>query len=177
MGRDADDGLEEAITVETRRLLELAAPLCRRHRARLPTPRIRFDLRGLAAGQVRWSGQSAEIRFNLDIARRQRDAFIAGTVPHEVAHVLTVACHGRTAPHGREWRAMMQYLGVARPQRCHDYAVDETTVRRQRRWRYHCGCREHLLSTTRHNRARRGAGGYLCRSCGWPLRPHDGDGD
>jgi SprT protein len=168
--KPAEEGLEAAICRRTRELLAAAAPLCRRHRVRVPDPDIRFDLRGLAAGQVRWNSAQVEVRYNLAIARRHRSDFLARTVTHEVAHVLTVACHGRTAPHGAEWQAMMRFLGVANPDRCHDYAVDEGTVRRQRRWPYRCACGVHQLSTTRHRRVQNGAGSYLCRRCKMPLR-------
>lgn len=165
-----DDELPMAIHNRTRELLTAAVPLCDRHQARLPEPVIRFDLRGLAAGQVRWlDGGGVEIRYNLGIARKNRRDFLARTVPHEVAHVLAMACHGRTAPHGAEWRAIMHYLGVADPERCHDYDVDEQAVRRQRRWTYRCDCRVHSLSTTRHHRVQNGTRNYHCRCCGAAL--------
>ena len=171
-----DRVLMDEIRVRTARLLRHALPLCRENRARLPDPVIRFDLRGQAAGQVRWHRRGrCEIRYNLDIARRHRADFLARTVPHEVAHLLTVTCHGRTSPHGPEWRAMMQYLGVSAPTRCHDYSVDEGTVRRQRRWRYQCRCREHQLSTTRHKRIQCGLAVYRCSICGSDLSRTSGD--
>ena len=168
----------DAIRLQTTELLRHALPLCREHRARLPDPVIRFDLRGQAAGQVRWHQPGGcEIRYNLDIARRHQHDFLARTVPHEVAHLLTVACHGRTSPHGPEWRAMMQYLGVSNPTRCHDYSVDEDLVRRQRRWRYQCACRGHQLSTTRHKRIQRGTTIYRCSICGGDLSRPQSDGE
>jgi SprT protein len=173
-----DELLKTRLREHTLALLQRAQPLCREHRARLPQPEIRFDLRGLAAGQVRWHGRGgAEIRYNLAIAREHRAGFLAQTVVHEVAHLLTYACHGRTAPHGREWQAMMRYLGVEHPERCHRYSVDEQTVRRQRRWIYHCSCSEHELSTTRHRRMQNGTGRYHCRRCQAPLRPGARDRD
>jgi SprT protein len=156
----------------TQQLLQAAAPLCRSYGAPIPDPVIRFDLRGQAAGQVQWrSGEPPLLRYNLAIARGHEADFLATTVTHEVAHLVTVACHGRTRPHGAEWRAVMAYLGVPKPQRCHRYDVDGHGVRRQRRWAYRCKCREHELSTTRHNRAQAGQRDYLCRACGSKLRP------
>jgi len=166
-----DEQLIEQIRLRTAELLRQAAPLCVAHRARTPDPLLRFDLRGQAAGQAIWHrAQRPLLRFNLDIARHHPDDFLARTVTHEVAHLVTAACHGRTRPHGPEWRAVMVYLGISEPSRCHDYAVDESQVRRQRRWAYACTCSLHELSTTRHNRIQRTGTRYHCRHCGSPLQ-------
>ena len=162
----------------TQQLLQAAAPLCQTHGVRLPDPVIRFDLHGQAAGQALWrNGEHPLLRFNLDIARRHEADFLATTVTHEVAHLVTAACHGRTRPHGPEWRAVMVYLGIPEPQRCHHYQLDGHRVRRQRRWADRCQCREHELSTTRHKRAQAGQRHYLCRACGSALKPVAKAGD
>ena len=162
----------------TQQLLQAAAPLCRSYGTPLPNPVIRFDLHGQTAGQAQWRyGKRPLLRYNLDIARRHEADFLATTVTHEVAHLVTTACHGRTRPHGPEWRAVMVYLGIPEPQRCHDYEIDGHGVRRQRRWAYRCQCRRHELSTTRHKRVQAGQRRYLCRACGSTLRPVDKAGD
>ena len=164
--------LRSRIVARVDHCLRLCAPLCRQHRTRLPAPEIRFDLRGMAAGQCIWHDSRAPVlRFNLRLADTHRDDFIATTVAHEVAHLVTIACHGRTPPHGAEWRAVMHHLGISNPERCHRYAVDRSGLRRQRRWAYSCDCREHQLSTTRHNRVRQQQAEYHCRHCGSRLRP------
>lgn len=168
------DALCVRIVRHTRRLLERCAPLCAAHGVALPDPLIRLDLRGEAAGQARWEANGRPLlRYNLDIARRHEDDFLARTVPHEVAHLVTVACHGRTRPHGPEWRRVMAFLGVANPSRCHDYQLDESLVKRQRRWTYRCDCTNHQLSTTRHKRMLAGSARYHCRKCHAALR-YDG---
>ncbi len=157
----------------TEEYLRQARPLLAERGRRIPSVPVRCDLRGRAAGQVRhYPDGRIEIRYNLGIARLQPEDFVAHTVPHEVAHVLVGWLYERRVrPHGPEWQAMMRYLG-AKPERCHDFALAETvTRRRQRRWTYHCACRKHLLSTTRHNRIRRGERRYQCRDCGEILRP------
>jgi SprT protein len=180
-----DDEMDNAGNDITRRirqrsleLLQRCAPLCSAHGATLPDPLIRFDLRGQSAGQVQWrKGCRPLLRYNMDIARRHETDFLAVTVAHEVAHLVTAACHGRTRPHGSEWRKVMAFLGIAHPQRCHQYALDDDAVKRQRRWRYACDCGKHELSTTRHNRIQAGATSYHCRACGSPLRPARCPGD
>ncbi len=174
---DDDPALRRLIHRRTMELLAEAEPLCRRHRARLPAPEIRFDLRGQAAGQVQWQRRKAVLRYNLEIARRHTADFLATTVTHEVAHLVTTACHGRVRPHGEEWRAVMAYFGIDQPSRCHDYTLEEAGIKRQRRWSYRCDCRDHALSTTRHNRARTGSAIYHCRYCGSALRPTESADD
>lgn len=159
-------------------VLRQAAPLCAKHKVVLPDPVLRYDLTGQTAGQAQWcQGQRPVLRYNLEIARRHRSDYLATTVPHEVAHLITFACHGRTRPHGPEWRAVMAYLGIPNASRCHNYAVDDRQIRRQRRWNYRCACQTHQLSTTRHKRAVTGASCYQCRQCGTLLRPFSGSGD
>ena len=162
-------------------LLRKAEPLCKACRVAVPDPEIHFDLRGLAAGQAQWHRHGRSLlRFNLALARNHEQTCLERTVPHEVAHLITAACHGRTRPHGREWQETMAFLGVHEAHRCHDYTVDETDVRRQRRWIYRCACSRHELSTTRHNRVASGKTLYYCRRCQGALQPQatqqqDGD--
>ena len=169
---NVDADLRSRIVARVERCLAQGESLCRRFGVPLPQPEIRFDLRGLAAGQCLWQRRRTPVlRFNLPLAERHPNDFITTTVAHEVAHLITIACHGRTPPHGSEWRAVMRHLGIDDPQRCHQYAVEASGLRRQRRWAYVCDCREHQLSTTRHNRIRRDQAEYLCRCCGSRLRP------
>jgi SprT protein len=131
---------------------------------------IRFDLRGRAAGQVRFpADEHPVIRFNPVLLRENGADFLARTVPHEVAHVIAFRLHGpRTRPHGHEWRQVMRVLG-ADPSRCHSFDTTRSSTRRLRRHLYHCACREHLLTSIRHNRV--GAGQtYRCVACGEVLR-------
>lgn len=162
--------LERSIRVRSLELLDQAQPFFESHSVCPPQPDIRFDLRGTAAGQARWgTGERPVLRFNLAMARAETARFLAQTVPHEVAHLVTAACWGRTRPHGIEWQSVMQFFG-APADRCHSYRVPDATHRRQRRWTYTCGCQSHALSTTRHNRAQAGHVSYHCRRCGDRLR-------
>jgi SprT protein len=130
---------------------------------------LRFDLRGRSAVQYRTHPHPI-IRYNAEMAAAQFQAFCQRTPPHEVAHHLVAQLHGsrRVKPHGPEWQWVMESFGLE-PSRCHDYDLEQVQVRRQRRFRYRCGCREHELSATRHNRILRGQQHYLCRSCGEAL--------
>lgn len=169
-----DTELRDRIVTRAADCMARCRDLCRERGASLPEPQIRFDLRGQAAGQCIWRrGRAPVLRFNLDLAQANSDDFLTTTVAHEVAHLATYACHGRTRPHGPQWRAFMHLLGIERPRRCHDYPVDDASPRRQRRWSYRCDCRLHELSTTRHNRVQRHGVEYRCRACGTRLRAVD----
>ncbi len=133
-----------------------------------PLPRLRFDLRGRCAGQARY--QDWVIRLNPVLMQGHGDRFIEETVPHELAHLMAFRCHGaQIRPHGREWRAMLEWL--QRPVRVsHDYEVSPS--RRLKRYVYRCDCRLHELSSIRHRRAEQGTP-YQCRMCGCRLRKGD----
>lgn len=167
-----NSALVDTIEARVRTLLDCATPLFAEHSVYPPEPVIRCDLRGTTAGQAQWQpGSRPVLRFNLAFARAHPMDFLAQTVPHEVAHLVTTACHGRTRPHGSEWRAVMAFFGIPDASRCHSYPIAEHLVRRQRRWTYRCHCRTHALSTTRHHRIESGRVRYQCRHCGAVLRP------
>jgi SprT protein len=136
-----------------------------------PRPELRFDLRGLAAGQVRFLPRgTAIIRYNPQLLAENGNAFLARTVPHEVAHLIARRVFGsRIRPHGQEWQAVME-LFKADASRCHSYDTSRARTRRLTQFPYHCACRSHLLTSIRHHRVLAGQR-YLCRTCGEALQP------
>lgn len=167
-GKDLCRQLQDAVVA----CLDRAEPLLRGAARATPAVTVRCDLRGATAGQAifhapdQWS-----IRFNPILAQGNLPAFLGEVVTHEVAHVVAVSCNRRRVrPHGAEWRAVMTFLGIPDPQRCHSFSVPAAGRRRQRRWTYRCDCREHALSTTRHKRSHRGTE-YRCVHCRGVLRP------
>lgn len=154
------------------RHLERARLLFAQAKVRMPTPEYRFDLTGRSAGQVLWpKRRPPQIRYNLKIALLQPEAFVAETVPHEIAHLVTGVCYRGARPHGPEWRRVMAFFGIEQAKRCHEFHIDPALTRTQRRWIYRCACDTHQLSTTRHNRICSGRQTYLCRRCGNQLKP------
>ena len=143
----------------------------------IPCPKVtvRFDLRGTAAGQARMqSKRRLEIRYNAQLLAENPESFLARTVPHEAAHVVAYCLHGsRIKPHGAEWKMIMA-LFQADPSRCHSYDVTTSQQRTMRRFTYRCSCRDHELSTIRHNRIQRGQV-YHCLHCKEPLQPASSD--
>ena len=136
-----------------------------------PAPDIQFDLSGQSAGMFRARPGHYDIRFNPWIFAKYFDESLANTVPHEVAHYVVHMLYGsaRTRPHGAEWQDVMRNFD-AEPRVTGDYNLEGIPVRRQRRFRYQCRCREHQVSTLRHNRVIRGQARYRCRYCNTDLR-------
>ncbi|MEZ5556672.1 SprT-like domain-containing protein [Haliea sp.] len=166
------DAVQRAQVVQaTQHWVEQAALLLQRS---LPQPAVLFDLRGGTAGMFRVQRGLCSIRYNPWIFARHFQENLQHTVPHEVAH-YAVHVHypnRRLKPHGPQWRRMMQLFGVP-PKVTFDLALDGVPMRRQQRHPYHCGCREHAVSTVRHNRMREGRARYLCRYCKGALVPFD----
>ncbi|MEK9807861.1 MAG: SprT-like domain-containing protein [Halieaceae bacterium] len=91
---------------------------------------------------------------------------------HEVCHYAIDMAYWRAKPHGPEWRRLMKLMG-GEPSATYRASAEldaQLPVRRQKRHRYCCGCREHELSTTRHNRVTAGRATYCCSYCHQTLR-------
>lgn len=135
-----------------------------------PMPEVRFDLRGQSAGQYR-GGAHPCIRYNMEMAAPQFEAYSHRTPPHEVAHYIVDCLHPNKhfKPHGFQWQELMQAFGLE-PSRCHQYDLENVRQRKQRRFVYQCACQEHQLSATRHNRVQYRGMNYRCIKCGETLQ-------
>lgn len=155
-----DTGLEHELRLAMERMAALGYTLS-------PIPVIRDDLRGQAAGQALLASNT--VRLNGELLRAAGAKVARHTLIHELCHLAIWSRHGRRArPHGPQWQALMRAMGEE-PRRCHDLPASPS--RRQRRFRYACGCTTvHQLSATRHHRVLRGER-YMCRRCGNTLRP------
>jgi SprT protein len=132
---------------------------------------VLFDLRGTSAGMFRIKGETREIRYNPWIFAKYFEDNLRDTVPHEVAHYIVHAVYGerRIKPHGWQWTQVMEYFD-ADPAVTFSQDLSGIPQRRQRTHSYRCSCREHKLSTTRHNRVQRRKGEYQCLYCHDVLR-------
>ncbi len=127
---------------------------------------VKFDLRGRTAGMFKAVGKDQVIRYNPWIFAKYFEENLRDTVPHEVAHYIVHEVYPQrsTKPHGWQWQELMASF-EADPGVTFDLDLSGIPQRRQRSHPYRCDCRLHELSTTRHNRSRRGAGEYHCRYC------------
>ncbi|WP_369310394.1 SprT family zinc-dependent metalloprotease [Providencia rettgeri] len=133
-----------------------------------PEPVVNYKQRGTTAGSAylkEW-----EIRLNPTLLIENTVRFIDEVIPHELAHLLVYHVFGRKgiAPHGKEWKWMMQQVLEVDAKRTHNFAV--STVK-SKTFAYHCACQTvHQLTIRRHNKVIRGENQYLCRQCGEILK-------
>lgn len=126
-----------------------------------PEPALLYQQRGTAAGTA-WLA-AWEIRINPVLLLENQQAFIDEVVPHELAHLLVWKQFGRVAPHGKEWKWMMeQVLGVP-ARRTHQFEIASV---RSKTFAYRCQCQQHQLTVRRHNRVVRKESEYRCVHCG-----------
>lgn len=130
-------------------------------------PAIYFDVKGFTAGLA--YPRRNVIRFNPFLLVQNEKDFLANTVPHEVAHIITYKLYGPTRPHGKEWQHVMNVLGV-KPERCHNYDVSNCFKRKTQRFSYVCGCREHDIGLKSHRNICNGIN-YTCKVCKTRLKP------
>lgn len=146
---------------------------------------IRFDLKGRSAGMYRtrsnkglvFSRQYREIRYNPYIFSKYFDDNFATTIPHEVAHYVTDIIYGlkNIKPHGREWKEVMEAFGADASVTA-NYDLAGLPLKRQAVFTYQCDCREHQLSTTRHNKIIKRRYKYTCNYCKQVLhQKHEAD--
>ena len=135
----------------------------------LPAMEVSFDLKGQSAGQMQLRGKHCRLRFNPVLMTQNYEHYLEVTVAHELAHAVAALVFGRKIkPHGREWQLVMAMFGQE-AERCHNYDLSQTKIRRLQRFRYRCACREHELTIIRHRRIQSGERDYLCRQCGQKL--------
>ncbi|MDX7991624.1 SprT family zinc-dependent metalloprotease [Xenorhabdus littoralis] len=129
-----------------------------------PEPSINYQQRGTIAGSARL--QDWEIRLNPILLIENQQTFINQVIPHELAHLLTYHQFGKVAPHGKEWRFIMETVLKVPASRTHQFSVHSV---RSQIFIYCCYCQEHELTIRQHNKVLRGKSCYICRQCGEKL--------
>lgn len=133
-----------------------------------PLPQINYQQTGTIAGCA--LAEQWLIKLNAILLIDNSSAFIEQVVPHELAHLLTFAEFGRVAPHGKQWRWMMEQVLQVTAQRTHQFAVEHVRRRHYQRISYACQCQTHQLTRYRHQRIITGQVVYHCRRCKTALR-------
>jgi len=143
---------------------------------------VEINIRGRAAGQIRY-GYAARgvsqnlkvdrdlpiLRFNPYLLAKYKETFIDQVVPHECAHLVAYALFGmKIKPHGSEWKALMVNLYHQTPHVTHRF---EIATNARRLFDYRCGCVDlnHQLTVIRHNKIMKQKAVYLCKKCSHPL--------
>jgi SprT protein len=130
-------------------------------------PTIVYNLKGTKAGTA--SIQNV-IRLNPVLLEQNVDEFIQRTVAHELAHILSYKLYG-TLAHDKYWKRVMVSFGVE-PSRCHSY--DVSNVQRAKHIKtfiYKCKCKEHIITSIRHNKIVKNGTKYSCCHCHTVIMP------
>ncbi|MFZ7241278.1 SprT family zinc-dependent metalloprotease [Avibacterium avium] len=125
-----------------------------------PMPTVSYQLRGVKAGVAYL--QKNEIRFNCTLLLENPDYFLQQIVPHELAHLIVYQVFGRVAPHGKEWKTVMENIFQQPAEIYHNLDVKSV---QGKTFTYRCGCRTHDLSVRRHNKVQKQSAVYFCREC------------
>jgi len=135
---------------------------------------ITFDLKGRSAGMYRvkqskgriFRRAQREIRYNRFIFAKYFEDNYETTIPHEVAHYVTDIIYGlkNIKPHGKEWKAVMQAFDADASVTA-DYDLSGIPLKKQSLFTYRCDCREHQLSSIRHNKIKKRRFRYYCTHC------------
>jgi SprT protein len=117
--------LQEACIMRADRCYLAASEHFRRTFKRIP---ITFSNRMTkSAGNFKWNGFSGSITLSNVLLELNKEAFIADTVGHELAHYFAHIVYGRSVQaHGKEWKSIMKMLGQE-PSRCHSMKVIPST--------------------------------------------------
>jgi len=164
-------GKQQQVIAQTQAYIEQAVKLFNIKNRKVE---INFSLKGRAAGMYRvrhhagwrFAEPQREIRYNSLIFSKYYNDNYNTTIPHEVAHYVSDIIYGlkKIKPHGKEWQSIMQTFG-ANAAVTASYDLSGIALKKQRFFKYQCRCKEHQLSTIRHNRHRTNATRYYCKAC------------
>jgi len=115
------------------------------------------------------------ISLNAKLLLEFGDLYINEVFVHEYAHAVVAEYISGTSktnfkkvkPHGQEFKEVCSWFGIVGKSTTSLFSKSETLnieKRRQKKWTYSCSCREHNITTTKHNKILRGAQ-YNCKIC------------
>jgi len=119
---------------------------------------------GTCGGKAIFNGiGKTKIVINSQILDNYTDTDIIDTVVHEVGHVISVLVYGwdNGKGHGKKWKSLMTGIG-ANYERCH--TLNLKPKRKVKQFLYKCGCRDHTITSIKHNRYLKGTK-YECNFC------------
>lgn len=148
------------------KVLETLLTAQQQFRQSFDLPTVEFRDMGRTAGKAYFTQN--KVVLSPTLLQENQSEFIARTVPHEIAHLVThrVFPFARQS-HGREWRTVMMKLGVTDISRCHTYNTKSVAQSRDK-WVYTCGCGKRFeFGSVRHRKSQSGAG-YRCGRCKTP---------
>ena len=170
------DEQQKTVIAETERYIKKATCL---FNIKEQAIEITFDLKGRAAGMYRIKNQKKflfihqqkAIRYNPYIFSKYFADNYATTIPHEVAHYVIDMLYGlkNIKPHGQEWKAVMLTFDADASVTA-NYDLSGIPLKSQTFFSYQCNCRDHQLSSIRHNKIVKHHYRYYCKACKQSLR-------
>lgn len=162
--------IQDRVNAKLQECLEIAE---QRFGRKFKFPKVRYDKRGTTAGTAHFRDWA--VNFNAILLVENEDAFIARTVPHELAHLIDYKVHpenfrcgyGRKrSVHGPTWKRIMMMFG-ADPSRCHSYDVSKAKVKEKTKHQYECKTCKSIMTVgpVRHRKIQRGVAQYRLRGC------------
>ncbi len=130
------------------------------------TIEVSFNLKGRTAGMYRVKQRQREIRYNPYIFSKYFEENINVTVPHEVAHFVTDILYGlnNIKPHGAEWKSIMKAFDADASVTA-NFDLSGIPLTTLPLHTYTCSCKEHQLTSIRHNKISRKRYQYYCNIC------------
>ena len=101
----------------------------------------------------------AVVEFSTSLYAANSEAFLADTVPHEVAHIVAFRAFGSRG-HDNFWKAVAAV--TSNTSRCHTYQVNKKAPGKTYEWK--CACQSHFFSPQRQAWANKGKT-YKCKKC------------
>lgn len=118
-----------------------------------------FVAKGRAAGMAKFRknalGITYNLEFNVDAINKDWDEMVSNTIPHEIAHIVDHAIHGKFNGHNRIWQRICMILG-GDATRTHDIPVEKARKTRKVLYKATCGS-EIWLTMRMHNQLQRGS--------------------
>lgn len=142
-----DDNLKTRVDQCVAKCIEIV--LGENHNLKIPVS-YRTDLKKVAG--LAWCYSNIRIELSEQLFLENIEKFFLTTIPHEVAHILTVMLYPEAKQdHGPEWKSVMRILGIE-PKRCHNYNI-LSCYKPGSYFRYSCSCNpHHNLTKIRHKR-------------------------
>lgn len=124
---------------------------------------VSYNLKGKTAG-IAIYGRNI-IKLNKVLITENFEYFLADTIPHEVAHIVTAHFFGyQKRHHGKVWKFIMQNIFGIKASRCHDLDTSNSIGRNVKKFEYKCECQKQLISAIKHNKIIKGEN-HICIKC------------
>lgn len=148
------------------RLLEMALKVESKYpenNVKIEIPTVEYTTIGRVAGKAYY--RDYKIVLNSILLLENIEDMIYQTVPHELAHLVSVKLYGNSGKgHGKIWKMVMYWMNIP-PNRTHNYNCCNINPEKEV-YIYKCNCKKpHTLSNIKHKRSMNNYTTYYCKKC------------